>query len=279
MIIELFRWITQPSNETLSLGTNPDFFYEYEHSDQLVLQGPYFEYSDNGGLAYSSLPVSEYSATIFSSQLAGKTSVSGRFRLNVPPQGFNSSRRYRIRSISGSSTFTSNEVFTVCAVTECSQYWPVGYDGPQMSADCGLAAEPGYTYSYNCNLCECIKSPAPTATPTSTTKPPATAQYTVQPSSITTTAGSNVSFTFTLSIANSVYNSPSTLWQYSINSVDWIDVVGDSGISSTNPGTVNGYLNLNSVNASLNGRYYRVRCSDPRDGYNVTSNVVNLFVS
>jgi hypothetical protein len=31
-------------------------------------------------------------------------------------------------------------------------------------ADCGLANEPGYTYSMDCTLCECVKSPSPTAT-------------------------------------------------------------------------------------------------------------------
>jgi hypothetical protein len=252
-----FEWTEQPSNAILNSETSPTFSYEYEHSDQLVLQGPYFEYSDNGGSTYSAVPVGEHSTTINSSQFGGKTFVSGTFGLNFPPQGFDGSRRYRIKLTSGSSILTSNNVFTICPVTECSQYWPANYDGPQMSADCGLANQPGYTYFYNCNLCECIESP-PTPTPTTTQ---GYFEWTQQPTN--QSLSSEIIFNYSYKTRKSITN---TVWQYSDDGVNWAletDSVATLFSSFSLDGIVDagGSLTVTSPGSYVPGRKYRVELS------------------
>lgn len=60
-----------------------------------------------------------------------------------------------------------------CLFIECG--------GVASYADCGLIQEAGYSYSMDCNLCRCVKSPVPTLTP-SGTGPTATPTRTPTPS-------------------------------------------------------------------------------------------------
>jgi hypothetical protein len=73
----------------------------------------------------------------------------------------------------------------------------------------------------------------------------ATAAYTVQPTSATTQVGSSVQFSYTLTITDSIYNSPRTIWQVSNDGRNWLNLdptKNDFGISTITPGVINGYI-------------------------------------
>jgi hypothetical protein len=65
-----------------------------------------------------------------------------------PPPSSSSSSPISSQS---SSTSVSSSSSSTCNFIECG--------GTMTHADCGLINEPGYTYSMDCNLCKCVKSP------------------------------------------------------------------------------------------------------------------------
>jgi hypothetical protein len=153
-----FVWVTQPSNSSFNYQNGATFFWEIEHGNQLSMSGnPVFEYSDDGGVNYTTHPSNAHQATMMSTldPNSNKTFVSGTFKIST----LASSRRYRVKLTVGSVEYTSTHAFAVCAATECSQYWPVGYAGPAYSADCGLLPMPGYEQHFDCSACECVSTP------------------------------------------------------------------------------------------------------------------------
>lgn len=185
-----FNWITQPG----STGMGPSrvvafnqngatFFYEFDIGNQYVNPTTSLQFSDDG-VDYNYVPSNLYTATVASTWNTNKTSFSGTFKLQslswtyVPGGGTATaggplvqSRRYRIRvqATGGAGVgaslsvpvfiFTSEDAFAVCAASECSQYWPMGYAGPVYSAECGMFPEPGYKYDMDCGYCTCVKTP------------------------------------------------------------------------------------------------------------------------
>jgi hypothetical protein len=131
---------------------------------------------------------------------------------------------------------------------------------------------------------------------------PTIAYYSVQPSSQTAEAGSNVTFSYTLVLENSDYNEPTAnVWQQSSDGgVTWTElikiippnntpIISDSSYGDYNvqfnrtfpsTGVIQGSLVLNSVTPALNGRRFRIATTDVRqsENYQVVSNAATLTV-
>jgi hypothetical protein len=97
--------------------------------------------------------------------------------------------------------------------------------------------------------------------------------FTLQPTSLGTTriiqAGGNDTLRATIQLTNSRFNSPTSIWQWSNNSVNWFDAGGYT--YSVTPGLLESSLDLRNIPLSFSGRRYRLVVSDPRENYTFVS--------
>jgi len=104
--------------------------------------------------------------------------------------------------------------------------------------------------------------------------------FTVQPTSLGTTRiiqeGGNDTLRATIQLTNSRFNSPTSVWQWSTDSINW---VGAGGFTFTvTPGLLESSLELRNIPLAFSGRRYRLVVSDPREDYNFVSGNVLFTV-
>lgn len=150
-----FSWTKQPSNSAWigPVGEKySDFEYSYSYPSAQAFTGGAFQYSDDGINWQDFNPLLE---SLFSSMspATGLTERGGSFRVGTFVPG----RRYRVKASISNVNIYSNSAFSICSVSECSQFWPAGWSEPTHYADCGLLPEPGFNKYMDCNICECAK--------------------------------------------------------------------------------------------------------------------------
>lgn len=266
----LVAWTTQPSNAPWSgPANNKSSTFNYAYSYRVVTQEPFtgqsFQYSDDG-ISWQNFTPSAITAFLsMPNPVTGLAQKGGSFTVN----NFVTNRRYRVRASFGTTNFYSNHAFSICAYTQCSEYWPTNYSGSLIVAECGFIPEPGYFGYMDCDNCDCVEKPV---------SQQVTAAFTSSPNNQTVSLGSNVTFNSVLNLTNSIYNTPQILkLQYSSDSTNWITLTQVPSTSSVNPGTINISATLNSINNANQGSY-RIFASDSRDGYSVYSPVWTLTV-